>query len=456
MSGDGWTSVGERISDRRAAVPQADASHAASVDPAPAPAAAPAPVAPVAPPRAGGRPLRVLYSHRILSKDGQGVHLDAMVAALRAAGHEVLVVGPPAYEQTGLGGDSRLLNLLRRWIPGFVMELAELAYSAPAYRRLARAAQAFRPDVIYERYNLFYLAGALLARRRGLPLLVEVNAPLADERARFNNLTLRRLARWSEAFAWKTADRVLPVTAVLGRHVAAAGVAPERIVVVPNGVDEAEFPPASADPVAAADKDELVLGFVGFVRPWHGVDAVVRAIAAWRGRPRLSLVVVGEGSARPQLEALAVALGVSDRVRFTGLAERDAVAGLIRGFDIALQPAAVPYASPLKVLEYMAAGRAIVAPDQPNLRELLEDGRTALLFDPARGPPGEAMWQAVLRLAQDPALRARIGAAAQAQIAARDLTWAGNARRVVELARAEIAARAAARRRAQQATGGEL
>jgi glycosyltransferase involved in cell wall biosynthesis len=381
-----------------------------------------------------GRPLRVLYSHRILSWDGQGLHVEAIVAELRAAGHEVRVVGPPTAERIDLGGESRLVTLMRRWMPAFAMELAELAYSAPAYWRLARAAAEFRPDVVYERYNLFFLAGALLARRRGLPLLLEVNSPLASERARFDNLRLRRLARWAEGFAWRTADRVLPVTEVLADHIAAAGVPRERIVVMPNGVYTDEFAGPPTRQGRAADKDELVLGFVGFVRDWHGLDAVVRAIAAWRGHPRLSLVVVGEGPARADLEKLAAKLGVSERVRFTGLADRSEVPRLVAGFDIALQPAAVAYACPLKVVEYMAAGRAIVAPDQPNLRELLEDGRTGLLFDPARRPPGQAMWDAVVRLAQDPALRARIGAAARAEVAARDLTWAGNARRIVKLA----------------------
>jgi glycosyltransferase involved in cell wall biosynthesis len=76
----------------------------------------------------------------------------------------------------------------------------------------------------------------------------------------------------------------------------------------------------------------------------------------------------------------------------------------------------------------MAAGRAIVAPDQENIREILSDGETALLFDPSRP---EAMWQAILRLAGDADLRHRLGAAAAAEIARRDLTWSGNARRVV-------------------------
>jgi glycosyltransferase involved in cell wall biosynthesis len=383
--------------------------------------------------------VRILYSHRIQSRDGQGVHLDAMVAALRAAGHEVLVVGPAAYDQAALGGESRLVATLRRRLPAAVAELAELAYGLPAYLRLARAAATFRPDAIYERYNLFHLAGALVARRRGLPLLVEVNAPLAEERARFGTLRLRRLARWAEGFVWRSADRLLPVTQVLAGHAAAAGVDPQRIVVVPNGIDLEDFPePAPADATA---QEDVVLGFVGFVRAWHGLDAVIRAIAAWQGQPALRLVVVGDGPARAELEHLAETLGVAARVRFTGLAPREAIPGLVAGFDIALQPAAVAYASPLKVFEYMAAGRAIVAPAQSNIEEVLEHDRTALLFDPGRP---EAMWEAVLRLAADAQLRRRLGASARAGIVARDLTWAGNARRVaalIDAVRAQAAGR---------------
>jgi glycosyltransferase involved in cell wall biosynthesis len=384
--------------------------------------------------------MKILYSHRIQSYDGQGVHLESLVAALRAQGHEVLVVGPSAYAEAKLGGESRAVALVRKLLPAFAVELLELAYSVPAYRKLARAAAEFRPDLLYERYNLFYLSGAWLARRRNLPFLVEVNAPLAEERARFGNLRLRRQAKWTENFVWRRADRVLPVTEVLAGHVVAGGVPRSHITVIPNGIDAQDYPESLAFRVSGADAPELVLGFVGFVRDWHGLDSVVRAIAAWQGGPRLVLQVVGEGPARPGLEQLAAELGIADRVRFTGLAARHEVPRLTAGFDIALQPAAVAYASPLKVAEYMAAGRAIVAPDQPNLREVLEDERTALLFTPG---DHAAMWDAILRLVTEPELRLRLGRAARAEVTARDLTWAGNARRVVALAkdlRAETAA----------------
>jgi len=377
--------------------------------------------------------VRLLYSHRIASRDGQAVHLESLIAALRASGHEVVVVGPSALAQARFGESGGWVARLRRALPRAVAELAELAYALPAALRLDRAARSGRFAALYERYNLFHLAGALVARRRGLPLLLEVNAPLAEERARFGGLAWPGLARWAERFVWRRADIVLPVTEVLAGHLREAGVQVSRIVVVPNGIDLEDYPDHLAARQSGEEAEEIVLGFVGFVREWHGLEAVLRGIAEWRGRQRLALVVVGEGPARAGLERLAADLGIAGQVRFAGLAPREEIPRLIASFDIALQPAAVPYACPLKLVEYMAAGRAIVAPDQPNIRELVSHERTALLF-----PPGDsaAMQAAIGRFAADSRLRAGLGAAARAEVIARDLTWAGNARRIVALVRA--------------------
>ena len=371
--------------------------------------------------------MRILYSHRVQSRDGQSVHIEELVAALRALGHEVLVVGPGFYEKSGFGGESRAVARLRRLLPAALQELAEIAYNLPAWRRLAKAHAAFRPDVIYERYNLFHLAGTLQAWRSGTSLLLEVNSPLADERTKFGGLKLARLAHALERFVWRRADKVLAVTGVLRDTIAAAGVPPERIEVIQNGVVLARYQRAGL----AAAPDPLILGFVGFVRDWHGLDSVIRAMKAEEAQGPLALTVVGDGPARPALEQLAASLGLADRVCFTGVVPHDEVPTQVARFDIALQPKVVAYASPLKIFDYMAAGCAIVAPDQPNIREILRDGETALLFDPAQE---DAMWQAVRRLVADPPLRQRLGEAARRDLEARDYTWLGNARRVAALA----------------------
>ncbi|MBO0710049.1 MAG: glycosyltransferase family 4 protein [Acetobacteraceae bacterium] len=379
--------------------------------------------------------MRILYSHRVQSRDGQSVHIEELVSALRARGHEVRVVGPGFYDPSDLGGESRAIARVRALLPAWLQEAMELAYNIPAYRRLRRASDSFEPDLIYERYNLYFLAGALLARRRGLPLYLEVNAPIAAERTEHSGLRLRRLAHALERRVWLAADRILAVTAVLKEGIAGQGVDPGRIEVIPNGIDPACFPEVRPSSEAS---DPVVLGFVGFVRAWHGLDGVIAALAGHEGPPSVRLVVVGDGPARADLEAQVGTLGVRDRVAFTGIAPREEIPGIVSRFDIALQPRVVAYASPLKVFEYMAAGRAIVAPDQPNIREILCHEETALLFDPAA--PG-ALWQAIERLVRDPSLRARLGAAAQGEILRRNYTWSGNAERVSAMARADLAAR---------------
>jgi glycosyltransferase involved in cell wall biosynthesis len=369
--------------------------------------------------------MRILYSHRVQSKDGQGVHIEELIRAFRETGHEVRVVGPSFYEQSEFGGESRAVALLRRLLPGVAAELAELAYNIPAYSRLKRAHDAFRPDFIYERCNLFFLAGLWLTRRTGTPLFLEVNSPLAEERGQHGGLVLKKLALRLEHAVWRGAARVFPVTGVLGGMVAAAGVDAARITVMPNGVDLARFPQR----LAKAERAPIELGFVGFVRAWHGLDRVIDGMAA--GCVEMTLTVVGDGPVRAALEQQAAALGLAERVHFTGVVAPDAVPALVARFDIALQPMATSYASPLKIFDYMAAGCAIVAPAQPNIEEILTHGETALLFDPAMS---DGIWQAIEALVRAPDLRARLGAAARAKLENEAWTWAGNAERIAELA----------------------
>lgn len=378
--------------------------------------------------------MRILYSHRTRSADGQHVHIRALVGALAARGSDVFMAGPDDFGAAG----ERALDAkageggVRRLLPKPLHELAEFAYSARAYLRLERAARRFEPDILYERYSLFHHAGVRLARARGLPFLLEVNAPLAAERALHGGLAFKGPAEASERSIWRAADMVLPVTGALARLVEEAGVSRERIHVAHNGVDDGFLKDADPRPVRVRYglEGKLVLGFSGFVREWHGVDRVLRFLAA-SGRSDFHLLLVGDGTARARLEREARDLGVEDRFTVTGVVQREDMPRHVAAFDIALQPAATPYASPLKLFEYMAQGKAVVAPASDNIREILSDGADALLFAPA--DEGK-LHQALAKLAEDDALRGRLGAAAKQTLINRDLTWRGNAARVERLA----------------------
>jgi glycosyltransferase involved in cell wall biosynthesis len=264
-------------------------------------------------------------------------------------------------------------------------------------------------------------------------MLLEVNAPLLEERRKFDGLSLVRLARWFENYTWRGADMILPVTQVLADYVRKAGVPKSKIRVIPNGVNLARFAQAGDRRNAKQRlglQDRLVLGFTGFMREWHGLEHVIDFLAETCESGPLHLLLVGDGPARKNLEQRAKERGVEDRMTITGIVGRDQIARYVSAYDVALQPAVVPYASPLKLFEYLALGCAIVAPATPNILEILTDERNAVLF--ARDDPGDFR-RAVKRVCEDAELRMRISEGAVATIHEKGLTWKTNAQTVVNL-----------------------
>jgi glycosyltransferase involved in cell wall biosynthesis len=376
--------------------------------------------------------MRILYHHRIRSKDGQYVHLSELVSAMRALGHDVRLCGPSAVEKEQLGADAGFIATLKRHAPKSVYELAEVAYSVFDLARLALSILVFKPDAIYERYNLNLLSGIWARRLTSIPLALEVNAPLYEERRRHDGIALQRLAAWSESYCWRGADIALPVTNVLANRMRALGVPESRIHVTHNAINPADFANLRSRELAKASlglTGRLVLGFVGFVREWHGLDRVIRLLR----EPNFSvcsLLVVGDGPDRQRLQRVAHALGVSRNVHFTGTVDRDQIPAHISAFDIALQPDVVDYASPLKIFEYMAVGRAIIAPDRPNIREILKNEVSALLFEPS---DEATLHHAIERLVESADLRFNLELGAAAVLRERNVSWESNARKICDL-----------------------
>jgi len=382
--------------------------------------------------------MKILYHHRIASKDGQFVHIEELTNALKQRGHEIIMVGPGIVDSDGFGSDGGLVSRLKRYVPGALYEILELGYSLHAFLKLRRAVKKHKPDCLYERYNLYLLSGVWLKRAFGLPMLLEVNAPLFDERKKYSGIALPRLARWSEQTTWRNASAVLPVTEVLSKRIEQSGVDRERILVIHNGINEQRFSETgSVDEMRKklGLENRLVLGFTGFVREWHRLDRVVELLKDNHDGVQRHLLLVGDGPARKQIEDAAKALGVENAVTITGVIDRENVSKYVACFDIALQPDVVEYASPLKLFEYLALGRAIVAPDTANIREILKHEYSSLLFDPEQK---DGFLEAVERLLNDAGLRERIGQGAKQTIAEKEFTWDANARKVETLFQALI------------------
>ena len=244
----------------------------------------------------------------------------------------------------------------------------------------------------------------------------------------------RLLAR--EARVWRLADAYVTTTRSLATELEARFGARPLVAVVPNGVrlpDERRFDPPEPQP-------NPVLVYAGHLYPWKGVDLLVGAIARL---PDVRAVVVGGHPAEVDLDRLrrlTERLGVQDRIEFTGLVARaDVPALLARACVLVLPTTATPsasrYTSPLKLFEYLATGRPIVASDLPAIREILTDGDNAVLVKPS---DEDALAVGIRRVLDDRALATRIAGAAFEQAAA--YAWDRRAERIETLLRAVVPA----------------
>ncbi|EHJ46125.1 glycosyl transferase group 1 [Solidesulfovibrio carbinoliphilus subsp. oakridgensis] len=381
-----------------------------------------------------GRPV-VVYHHRTQGVDAQGIHVREMCRAFARIGYRVAKVALHADEQVGRDSRPGLLSRLVSRLPPLAYELLELGYNLVGIPRLYRTVRRERPAFLYERYCLSNLSGVVVSRLTGVPLVLEVNSPLAREKAAHGGLAFPRLAQALETWIVNHADRTVAVSEVLRRMLVEKGADAARITVMHNGVNPEDF--AGLEIREPAGRATVRVGFTGWFRPWHGLAEMVAALDD-QGlfASGLEVVLVGDGPVRPELERLVRERSLEGRVAITGPVDRETLVGHLAAMDIAVQPAATAYASPMKLFEYLAAGKAVVAPDQDNIREVVRDGVEAVLF-----PPGDfaGFARRVEELAKDPGLRQRLGEAGRRSMAAGRRTWEENAARVAALVAAPAA-----------------
>lgn len=378
------------------------------------------------------KPLRLAYISAdpgipVFGSKGASVHVQEVVRALLQRGVEVVLFTPR------LGGEApadlaSVRTVLLPAAPKGELAAREQALMG-ANDDLRRALENEGPfDAVYERYSLWSHAGMAAAARWGVPGLLEVNAPLIEEQRAHRGLAHLGEARASAEFTFGAASALLPVSNEVADYLRSYTGTARKIRVTPNGVDPDRFSPPHADPSA------FTVGFVGTLKPWHGVELLLEAFALLADTlPQARLRIIGMGPEREQLEAETARRGLRSRVLFIGAVAPSAIPAHLAQLDVAVAPYPALngfYFSPLKVYEYMAASLPVVASRVGQLRDLLEDDVTGLLY-----PPGDsaALAEALRRLAQDAALRERLGARARATVLARH-TWGAVAERILDLA----------------------
>jgi len=385
--------------------------------------------------------VRILYlaDIRFPLERANGIQSMETCHALARRSHAVhMVVRPdtdsPPRDPYAFYGLPRLASL--------TIERAPVSGPAPAKRlgylafALGRAIGRDRPDIVFTRDLgvAAFLAG--LPELIRPPVVYESHGYAPDVASALPSLVatavapsarkLRRLAK-REAAVWQRADGFVTLTRALADDMAARFGTRPRVAVVPDGVRIDQVPSV------AAPSGRPIVAYAGHLYAWKGVDILLEALAAL---PDVDGLIVGGHEREPDLartKALAQQLGVAARVTFTGLVEPPQVRAWLARANVLVLPnpaSAISsrFTSPLKLFEYMAAQRPIVASDLPALREVLSPDENAVLVTPGSAP---ALAAGIRRVLDDPALATRV--ASRALDTVTDFSWNRRAERLEAL-----------------------
>ncbi|MBN6065643.1 glycosyltransferase family 4 protein [Aggregatibacter actinomycetemcomitans] len=354
----------------------------------------------------------------VFGTKGASVHVQEVIKGMLQRGLEVVLFAQR------LGGEvpQELSQITIHKLPSLPndsqQERAAAALAANAeVEKLLESAGDF--DLIYERYSLWSKAGMAFARKHRCVGILEVNAPLIEEQKKHRELPLEAQSQEVAEFVFSHADAMIAVSPGVKDYLETFPLAKGRVHVIANGVDLARFAPVAAQNAAKLKQPEPrnetpVLGFLGTLKPWHGVSGLVQAWALLHKQGyRVKLLIVGDGPQHATLTEEIAQLGLSDFVHFTGAVAPEQVPEWLARMDIATAPYPNQegfYFSPLKIYEYMAAGLPIIATLVGHLSSVIENGYNGILVE-ADNP--QKMAESIARLLDNPSQAQQLGANAR-------------------------------------------
>lgn len=366
-----------------------------------------------------------ILDHSLPLHSGYTFRSQNIFKAQRARGWKVAVVTSPKHEADwqGEGTAEEAIEGVRYYRCGKVGKFAlpgstELALMRRLQSRICEVVDRERPDIIHAHSPVLNVFPALkVGRKLGIPVVYEIRAFWEDAAVDHGTCSegspRYRLTKALETRACRQADHVFILCNGLKNDLIRRGIPAEKLTPVFNGVNSDDFKPCPSDEEFRTTwglAGKRVLGFIGSFYRYEGLDLLIRAFATiHKANPDTVLLLVGGGEMEAELKKLACSLGIEDAVVMPGRIPHNRVPGVYSLVDILVYPRysmrLTELVTPLKPLEAMAMGKVLVASDVGGHKELIEDGKTGVLFK--AGDKG-ALEDALLAVLRDEDVRVRI------------------------------------------------
>lgn len=366
-------------------------------------------------------------------KDAAHIQQKYISDGLQKRGHTVTRIAPQGLQHVCMSDSNEIKLAPRTWTTGRwfdllaggfwkVQKLLHIPYLNyfSNLRRYDACMQILRGyDVVFERNSLYNSGVAMACRKLHRPYVIFFDADQIAE-LDYMGRPLRGLLRWRArnllSYNLSTARRVICVTETTKNHLQKYwSVPPDKLVVLPNAVDVDRFKPeprlGSQIRTALNLQENPLVIFVGSFYQWHDVETLLKAfVVVLKSHADARLVLVGDGTEREAMMRLSENLGLDGVAQFTGFVKHSDVARYMNAADIAVVP--VPamkqelWLSPMKLFEYMASGKAVIASAVGQIGDVIKDNQNGVLV-----PAGDetALAKAINRLLDDESLRSRLG-----------------------------------------------
>ena len=324
-----------------------------------------------------------------------------------------------------------LKQVLPAFLTNALRDVYEIFYDWRLYHKIAPTVRDLHPDVILQKHARYGQVGIRLGRRYGLPVFLDDITPVW-EGERYGNRSLKLIARATRKKVFSRASGLIAVSPEMERQLLSEGVSAERIHFVPNGVDCALFDP---DGTAMQIRrrygleGKLVVGYVGAFAGWHKVDLLLEAApAVLEAVPEAHFLMVGDGSS-DEFKRATHALGLSEHFTFPGGVAHSEVPLYLNAMDMTVLPGTLQYMSPMKIYEYMAMGKPVVAPSGNLITEaVVTPNETGLLFESGNK---DSLAKVIVLLLKEHELRQQMGGKAR-KLVQENFTWFHQVQNLIE------------------------